>query len=239
MLEGVDLENSPEWVAECEATLDSLDQIGPGQRIYWLSVPLGSTGPLDKIAGPANAALSDFRDAAGLPRATLSAGNWSAVSSRPPGSPKPSQPCSNLHPPPSPKWSGCTSTRCVAGCSGPRHPRSDDMVSAALLTNPRSGTALSEPILDEGGQSDLPTKSPARLNPVSRRYLKVTNANAIDDPEPSYQTLAVVAEVPDAGMAFPAPRSSVESTKQGSTSTGHFASPCVPHLLSQARTRRP
>lgn len=204
MLEGVDLENSPEWVTECEATLDSLDQIGPGQRIYWLSVPLGSTGPLDKIAGPANAALSDFRDAAGLPRATLSAGELErrllqaariteAIPA--PFEPAPATVAQMV-------WLHEHSLR--RGLFQDLDiPRSDDTVSAALLTNPRSGTALSEPILDEGGQSDLPTRSPARLNPVSRRYLKVTNANAIDDPEPSYQTLAVIAEVPDAGMAFP------------------------------------
>ncbi len=52
MLEGVDLEDCPEWVAECEATLDSLDEIGPGQRVYWLSVPLGVDKPSDRALEP-------------------------------------------------------------------------------------------------------------------------------------------------------------------------------------------
>ena len=42
MLAGIDTEQCPDWVAECEATLGSLQELRPGQRVFWLSVPLGS-----------------------------------------------------------------------------------------------------------------------------------------------------------------------------------------------------
>ena len=64
----------------------------------------------------------------------------------------------------------------------------EDDVAAALLA-PKTGAALGEPVLDEGGQSDLDPKSPARLNPISRRYLKVTDASSVADTEASYQSL--------------------------------------------------
>ncbi|MDN5798173.1 MAG: ATP-binding protein, partial [Intrasporangium sp.] len=75
MLECVDLASCPDWVAECEATMDSLDLIGPGQRIYWLSVPLGVDKPSDRALEPFHAATADLRDRIGLPRAPIPAGD--------------------------------------------------------------------------------------------------------------------------------------------------------------------
>ncbi len=79
---------------------------------------------------------------------------------------------------------------------------SDDDVAAALLT-PKTGAALAEPVLDEGGQSDLEGKAASRMNPLHRRYLKVSDASAVDEAEASYQSLLVISDVPDGGMVFP------------------------------------
>ncbi len=202
MLAGVDLENCPDWVEECEATLDTLDQIGPGQRVFWLSVPLGNTSPFDILTNPARAALADLRDLAGLPRAALAAGELdrrllqaARIRENIPAvfQPAPATVAQMV-------WLHEHSMR--RGLFQDLDiPTVDDEVTAALLTTPKAGSALTEPVLDEGGQGDLPPKS--RFNPLGRRYLKVTNSADVAEPESSYQTLAVISEVPDGGIAFP------------------------------------
>ena len=50
MLDGVDLEDCPDWVAECEATLDTLDHIGPDElRISQLLDRVESERPTEII----------------------------------------------------------------------------------------------------------------------------------------------------------------------------------------------
>ncbi len=81
-------------------------------------------------------------------------------------------------------------------------PETDDAVATELLT-PRSGSSFSEPLLDEGGQADLAGKPLAQANPIARKYVKVSDANAVGESDASYQTLMVVSDVPSDGMAFP------------------------------------
>jgi hypothetical protein len=189
---GVDLEDCPEWVAECEATLDSLDQIGPGQRIYWLSVPLGVEKPSDRVVEPLKAATSDLRDRLGLPRASLPTGEVErrlgqaariADSIPGPFNPTPATPAQMV-------WLHQHSIRrgLFQDLDLPDGAQGD---LAAVLLTPKSSASLGEPVLDEGGQSDLDPKSPARLNPINRRYLKVTDASTIGEAAASYQTLMV------------------------------------------------
>ncbi|MER7683325.1 hypothetical protein [Streptomyces sp. NPDC096934] len=52
MTEGVDLDVHTDWAIECEATLDSIELYRPGQRVFYLSIPLTTTG----LAGQAKAA---------------------------------------------------------------------------------------------------------------------------------------------------------------------------------------
>lgn len=202
MLDGVDLEECPEWVAECEATLDSLDLIGPGQRTYWLSVPLGTDRPSDRAVEPLKAATSDLRDRLGLPRAPIPAGDVErrlaqaariAESIPGPFYPAPATAAQMV-------WLHQHAIRrgLFQDLDLPGDGEND--VAAQLLV-PKSSAALGEPLLDEGGQSDVDAK--ARLNPVNRRYLKVTDTAAVGDAEASYQALMVIADVPDGGMVFP------------------------------------
>ena len=204
MLAGVDLADCPDWVAECEATLDSLDQIGPGQRIYWLSVPLGADKSSDRALEPLKAATSDLRDRLGLPRAPIPADEVlrrrtqaARIAEGIPGpfNPVPATPAQMV-------WLHQHAIRrgLFQDLDLPGDAETD--IAAALLA-PKSGAALGEPVLDEGGQSDLSPRS--RANPLNRRYLKVSDAASptIGDAEASYQSLLVVSDVPEGGMVFP------------------------------------
>lgn len=204
MLDGVDLEQSPEWVAECEATLASLDEIGPGKRVFWLSVPLGSDKATDHLWEPVKAAHADLLDRLGLPRAGIPVADverrLKQAARIAEGIPGPFNPVP------------ATAAQMVwLHEHGLRRGMFQDLdlpepgeedLAAALLT-PKSGVALGEPVLDEGGQSDLAPGSVARMDPLNRKYLKVTDAHRAGDPEPSYQALMVVSDVPDGGMTFP------------------------------------
>lgn len=202
MLEGVDLERCPQWVAECEATLDSLDRIGIGQRVFWLAVPLASARPQDKILAPLRAAGADLRDRAGLPRAGVSpdeverrmaqAGRI-AQSLPAPFSPEPATAAQMV-------WLHEHAQR--RGLFQDLDlPEGSDDVATQLLT-PRAGTMLADPLLDEGGQSDI-TSAADRAAPWRRRYLKVQDVTSIGQDDASYQVMMAIADVPDGGFLFP------------------------------------
>ena len=65
MLNGLDPTLCPEWVAECEATLHTIEQLRPGYRIFWLSVPLANDGTTLSTAW--KAARSNIEATLGLP----------------------------------------------------------------------------------------------------------------------------------------------------------------------------
>lgn len=203
MLKGVDLAKCPDWVAECEATLDSLDEIGPGQRVYWLSVPLAPGKPSDRAMEPLRAGMADVRDQLGLPRAPVPTveverrlAQAARIAEAIPG-PFHAKPVTSAQM----VWLHQHTLR--RGLFQDLDlPTSEDDVATSLLT-PKTGAALGEPVLDEGGQSDLERKDLVRINPVSRRYLKVSDACSLGDLEPSYQTMTVISDVPDGGMLFP------------------------------------
>lgn len=204
MLTGVDVAHCPEWVAECEATLDSLDRIGPGQRLYWLSVPLGADRPSDRAWEPVHAATADLRDRIGLPRAGIPASEIARRSAQAtrigesipgPFEPVPATPAQMV-------WlHEHTIGRGLFRDLDLPNPTGDDLTSALWI--PKSGAALGEPVLDEGGRSDVPGSWPGRWNPIGHRYLKVADASSVAAGDASYQAMLVVADVPEAGMVFP------------------------------------
>lgn len=203
MLEGVDdLAAHPDWVAECEATLGSLDQIGPGRRIFWLAVPLGSSSPMDRFRLPARAALTGLQDQLGLPRTPIPSrevDRYLALSGRVAEMipavfrPRPATVAQMV-------WLHEHTMR-RGLFEDVNLPGSADGLSSELLL-PRAGVLMNAPLLDEGGQSDV-TSSIGRLNPVGRRYVKVTDANDPDAETSSYQSMMVVSSVPEGGMLFP------------------------------------
>lgn len=231
MLTDVDLDRCPDWLEECEATLESLDQLGPGQRIYWLAVPLGADRVWDRVVVPARAALSGLKDQLGLPRTQIPAEEISH---------RLLQAARIQESIPAPFKAEATTVAQRAWLH--RHmlrrglledmdlPSAGELAAEEALL-PRSGAVLTEPVLDEGGQSDLVDASAAghdqansrasatgraighagtllgelagRVSPMRRRYLKVTDTSEVEGPVSSYQTLMVVSSVPENGSVFP------------------------------------
>lgn len=204
MITGVDLAECPDWAAECNATLDTLDEIGIGQRVFWLAVPLTDPSGKDRAAESAKAAWADFRDMLGMPRAgipdkeikrRMAQAKKIADGLPAPFRPTPATPAQTV-------WLHMHAQQrgLFADTTLPEDHGTD--LPTALLT-PKSGTALPEPLLDEGGQSDLDRKQMAAWNPKDRRYLKVSQPHAVGETEASYQSMLVLSDVPDDGMVFP------------------------------------
>lgn len=206
MIDGVDLQACPDWAAECSATLDTLDAIGPGQRVFWLSVPLADGKGTTKLSGSMRAATDEIRDMLTLPRAGVPAAEIDrrVEQSRKIAAAIPSM--FGVRP--------ATAAQMVwldAHCqqrglfrddeipTGPTDTRFD--TATALL--PHCGALLGEPMLDEGGQDDLERGGLKAWKPWERRYLKITQPENPTSPPASYQSLLVLAGLPTEGMDFP------------------------------------
>ena len=204
MLEGVDLDHCPEWVAECEATLDTLDAMGPGQRIFWLSVPLAADKQSDRWTEPLRAATADLRDRLGLPRAGIPAEQVSRRLAQAARIGDGIPAAFNPTPATAAQMVWLHNHTIYRGLFADLDiPARHDAATPAVAATTKTGAALTEPILDEGGQTDLGRVSAARFNPLTRRFLKVIDPADPHDTDPSYQALLVLSDVPDAGMIFP------------------------------------
>lgn len=206
MIEGVDLEACPDWAAECSATLDTLDAIGPGQRIFWLSVPLADTGRSKKMGGSLRAGLDEVRDMLTLPRAGVPGDEIARriEQSRKVAAAIPSM--FHARPATAAQMVWLDSHYQQRGLfsddeipTGPTDTRFD--TAAALLAH--SGALLPEPMIDEGGQADLDRTGIKGWKPWERRYLKITQPENPTITAASYQSLLVLAGLPTEGMDFP------------------------------------
>jgi len=197
MMAGLEERDCPEWVAECSATVDSLELLRPGYRIFWLSVPL-PTG-VGGLKLKARAARYSVERRLGLPASVPSAETiagclhaaqqvYESIPS--PFQPQPATPAQMV-------WlhqhmleRGCyldeTLPEPVAKCNR-------DQV--------KRRAALQLPVLDEGGRSDDSRK--ALWNPLARRYLKVASTVPGDEDAASYQSMMLLADVPDGELPFP------------------------------------
>lgn len=202
MMEGVDPAECPDWVAECEATLASLDDIHPGQRIYWLSLPLASSTPWAGAGAVVRTSLGQMRSQLGMPRNSPSAKlvdelvlkAAKAVESVPAGF--------RVRPATAAQMVWLHQHMLDRGLFQDWDLPSSvsDEVTPAVVRS-KAGTAMVEPLLDEGGQTDLEKVERAKINPFRRRYLKVQDQAG--DGLASYQSLLVIGNVPDRGMPFP------------------------------------
>ena len=206
VLDGVDVNAHPDWAAECAATLDSLAEIGPGQRALWLWVPLNDHRA-QRLAEPLRAALNNLRDAAGMPRASVSDAELERRRSQADQvakvipavfDPQPVAPAQTtwlfLHAQQRGLW---------LDLDLPESGGQD----VDLL---RSGCELGSPVVDEGAKTDHRQggfgKAALRnvvASPERRRLVKLTS----DGPEgrlvDSYQQLRVLSRLPRQGMVFP------------------------------------
>ena len=194
----------PDWAAECEATLDTLDVIGPGERVFWLSVPLADSRPADRFMEPLRSATADLRDSLALPRSGVPAADLTrrieqarkvADGIPAPFRPRPATPAQMV-------WLHLHAQQRGLFLDMDLPAMGPGDLAGQLLT-PRTGAALPDALLDEGGQSDLDRRDLRNWNPLGRRYLKVAQPGRADDVPPSYQSMLVLSDVPAEGMQFP------------------------------------
>lgn len=202
MITGLDLDDCPDWASECQATLQTLDEVGPGQRVFWLSVPLAAGGA--RLREPLRAAAADLRDALALPRAGIPAeeirGYLELADKVSAAIPAPFR--AKAATAAQMMWLHLHAQQRGLFLDLDLPDESNTDVSGALLT-PRTGGGLPEPLLDEGGQSDRPSARGRLVNPLEHRYLKVDQATEASATGASYQALLVLSDVPTDGMLFP------------------------------------
>lgn len=218
MLEGIDLSAHRQWALECDATLDQLDDIALGERTYWIAVPLANTGG-DRFGEPLRAAQTAIKDAFGMPRGRP---DQDLIDRRL----QQVQEMTSLIPSVLGARPATVAEQVWVAASAQRRGLVDleappaDPATAATDPHLASGCAVPEAILDEGGTSDLRTRRAARLNPLARVFLKVTDLNVADfagselaelaadvdveeEAPASYQVLMAISDMPPAGMRFP------------------------------------
>ncbi len=216
MMEGLDPADVPEWAAECEATLTSLERLQPGRRLFWLSVPLPAPTKVTGAAMVGRTAIGRLRQVLGLPRETPSptlvtqylAAARKAVQGVPSlFKPTPATPAQMV-------WLHQHMLDRGLYQDWNLPDKLQDEVTPAVARS-KGRTAMAQPLLDEAGQTDLhkdpeqvcsacekKTGRKAVLQPFQRRYLKVQDP-LVSAGEASYQSLLVITDTPDAGMSFP------------------------------------
>jgi AAA domain-containing protein len=203
MLEGVEVDKCPAWVAETEQTLSSLEELHPGRRIYWLSIPLANETPLAGAAAIARTAVGQIKQQLGLPRESppqelldrLTRQAARAVESVPaPFRLQPATPAQMV-------W--LHQHMIDRGLYQDWDlPTADSDRLTAQISRSKGSSAMVAPFFDEGGQTDLAKAEVFKVNPFTRRFLKIVDSTSLTG-EGSYQALQVVSNVPDGGIPFP------------------------------------
>lgn len=210
MLEGVDIEKSPDWADEVARTLESLKEVPLGERAYWLSVPLrGSVS--DQFSWGWQSAEADIRDRMGLPKWRPSAAQVraalvkaSVVEEKIPGAfrPAPATAADQIWIASHLQQRGLSADGGLPVVEGGRESlmgmSQADSVDENVRPRPKHVPA---PWTDEGGQTDV-SYWRRRVDPFRRRYLKV-HCPWNTDEEASYQVTQALVGGPRAGWVFP------------------------------------
>lgn len=202
MIEGIDLDEAPEWAAEVEATWDVLEDVPMGSRAYWMAVPLPNPG-IRSITEPLKASARQYTRMAdlgsGLPPAEDIAyrmGQMREIEDSLPRGFHPRRGTVSDY-----VWiahhsqsRGLSADFAVPGSRLGVHERQDE----EAVLHAQQGSVIPTPIIDEGAQSDEANRTVhvARTRPV----LKVTQEGA---DESSYQTLLALSGTPAGGVEFP------------------------------------
>ncbi|MEP7333142.1 MAG: ATP-binding protein [Terracoccus sp.] len=192
-------EDHPDWLEECDATFDTLEQYPLGERSRFLFVPLANAG-WDRAMEPGRAGMERIRTALGaapapIPPARLRSRLAQAdlVMARIPAPfrPRPVTVAETVW-----IWEHAAS-RGLASYPVEVVPES--------RPHPSSSAMISAPVLDVGGRSDIQDRRALRrLNPLTARFVKVcTTALADRGEDASYQSLVAITGFPPHGMAFP------------------------------------
>lgn len=216
MMEGLDPAQVPDWAAECQATLATLERLQPGRRLFWLSIPLPAPSRVTGAAMVGRTAMGKVRQALGLPRDAPSA---TLVAQYVAAARKAMQSVPSLF-----KATAATPAQMVwlhqhmldRGLYQDWNlpDQTQDEVTPAVA-RAKGRTAMAQPLLDEAGQTDLhkdpepvctacekKTGRTPTLKTFQRRYLKVQDP-LISSGDASYQSLLVITDTPDAGIPFP------------------------------------
>jgi hypothetical protein len=200
MLAGVDIRQHPEWAEECALTLDSLEEIALGERAYWLSIPLSAGNWRTRSQAAWRAGLEQFREQLALPRTTPADSEIAAamaaaqeIENRIPADfyARPATVAEYV-------WMALHSQHRGLDIDGSVPEASD--VGIAEVPATQLPTAMPNPWIDEGGQSDLSPAELKRFLPFNRRYLKVQSPHA---DAPSYQIMQAVVGGPKGGWLMP------------------------------------
>ena len=216
MMENLDPDQVPDWVAECEATLGSLERLQPGRRLFWLSIPLPAPTPVTGVAMVVATAMGRVRQLLGLPRDTpqsqvvtryLNAARKAVQSVPSLLKPTPATPAQMV-------WlhQHMLDRGLYQDWNLPDRVQ-DEVTPAVARTKGR--TVMAQPLFDEGGQTDLHKhddqlctncekksgKAPT-LNAFQRRYLKVVDP-LTSTGDASYQSFLVITDTPDGTVPFP------------------------------------
>lgn len=196
MLAGIDIREQPEWAEECALTMDQLEDIPLGERAFWISIPLSAGGFARRATLAWQAALSNLREQAALPRIRprqdiIRYAEQAAkeIFNRIPP---------DFHARPSglaeQVWIAIHHQHRGLSIDGPV-PDEADLAGINGVAATQPPTAVPAPLLDEGGQSDIESKA-KRLVPFNRRYLKVQSPYS---EVPSYQVMQAVVGGPRDG----------------------------------------
>lgn len=226
MIDGLDLEEHPDWAVECEETLAELDELPATQRTFWLAVPLPWGGVAQQVRASMDAALGVVFDQLAWPQPLPSSAQRAARATQAldveRGIPGPFE--ATRARPAEVAWLFAQAGG-LEGMLQDRYVLDHDAVAADIATGNAadtaaadtvararpgdgdvghvSGTSVPEVVLDEGGRTDLARGlSPAGMALHRRRYLKVITARA-GEPDVEYQALLALRSVPAQGMLFP------------------------------------
>lgn len=199
MLAGVDISTAPGWAEECVLTLDALEEIPLGERVYWLSIPISAGNWRARARGTWRAGVEQFREQLALPRTLPSADEVTAILAiaqelehRIPGDFR-AQPATVAEQ----VWIALHSQHRGLAVDEPA-PDNDPGIDEVPAT--QLPTAMPNPWLDEGGQSDLSPTELKRFLPFNRRYLKVQSPHS---EIPSYQVMQALVGAPKGGWVMP------------------------------------
>lgn len=201
MLEGVDIRHASAWAEECALTLDSLEEIPLGERVYFLAIPLSAGNWRTRARSTWRAGVDQFREQLALRRSLPTPADVNEVLAA-------SQEIAHrlpeaFHARPATVaeqvWLMMHAQHRGLGLDEPapdgEAPEGIDEVPATQLP-----TAMPEPWLDEGGQSDLSPSELKRFLPFNRRYLKVQSPHS---DQPSYQVMQALVAGPKSGWRMP------------------------------------
>ena len=201
MMSGLDPAQVPDWAAECEATIDTLEALHPGRRIYWLSIPLEDATPWESVSAMVSAARRQAEEYLALPRTSPSETKVAELSTRARKVLEGVPDTFGLQPATPAQMVWLHQHMLDRGLYQDwALPTKDHDDITPLIAMSKAGTAMPAPFLDEGGQTDDKKHRPT--NPFARRYLKVADTGTIDPPA-SYQSLLVVTDTPEGAIPFP------------------------------------